>query len=172
MTLCLVCRQAGISFEISRPGPDDISRLCAYKVSPTEVYEFSLAEIYEISIAGISEISQPENLVIPPAENFSARQRGRLRCRCCGLEGMDAEFLHALARLQELYGPLNISSGRRCARHNLEVGGVQNSRHLRGQAADIFVPAGDQPQFCALARAVGIRRILPEPKRGYVHLSL
>ncbi len=84
---------------------------------------------------------------------------------------MDAEFLRELERLQERFGELNFSSGRRCTRHNLEVGGVKNSRHLRGQAADVLVPASDQPKFCDLAKGAGIRRILPEPKRGYVHLS-
>jgi zinc D-Ala-D-Ala carboxypeptidase len=44
-----------------------------------------------------------------------------------------------LEKLRELNGnsPLFISSGYRCPRLNRAVGGVSNSQHLEGQAADI-----------------------------------
>lgn len=114
-----------------------------------------------------------EALPIGTESFFSAVQVSRLRCRCCGRAGMDAEFAHRLMILQKLWGrPLVFSSGVRCRRHNAEVGGVKNSRHLRGQAADVLVAAREQPRFCALARRAGIRRVLPDRKRGYVHLSL
>ncbi len=162
--LSLFGRRAGISFE------NPIEYSCEHPVA--ENFRFSREGEFDFALAGNFEISRDERLRVPPGEDFSARQRGRLRCRCCGLEGMDAEFLRLLAGLQDIFGPLNISSGRRCARHNREVGGVPNSRHLRGQAADILVPRAEQPRFCEAARRVGIRRILPEPNRGYVHLSL
>lgn len=34
-------------------------------------------------------------------------------------------------------GPITVNSGYRCPRLNNEVGGVQTSQHLRGEAADI-----------------------------------
>ena len=33
--------------------------------------------------------------------------------------------------------PIIVNSGYRCERHNRDVGGVANSQHLRGEAADI-----------------------------------
>jgi uncharacterized protein YcbK (DUF882 family) len=39
---------------------------------------------------------------------------------------------------REGYGkPVCVNSGYRCARHNAAVGGVANSQHTRGEAADI-----------------------------------
>lgn len=34
-------------------------------------------------------------------------------------------------------GPVSVSSGYRCPKHNAEVGGVGGSQHLKGEAADI-----------------------------------
>ena len=107
----------------------------------------------------------------PPVWN--SRQIKALRCRCCGRRGLDPCFEHLLLRLQARVGSeLRFTSGRRCPRHNAHVGGVRNSRHLRGQAADVAVPAVRQRAFCAAARALGFRRVLPDARRNYVHLSL
>ena len=39
---------------------------------------------------------------------------------------------------REQYGkPICVNSGYRCPRHNLTVGGVKESQHMRGEAADI-----------------------------------
>jgi hypothetical protein len=38
---------------------------------------------------------------------------------------------------EKLGGPIIVNSGYRCERHNKAVGGVANSQHLRGEAADI-----------------------------------
>ena len=40
------------------------------------------------------------------------------------------------------YGkPIHISSGYRCKELNKRVGGVKNSQHLKGEAADLLVPS-------------------------------
>ena len=107
------------------------------------------------------------------APALSASQAKALRCRCCGLGGLDPRFERRLLALQSCLGcELRFTSGRRCARHNAAVGGVANSRHLRGQAADVAMLSRRQRVFCALARALGFRRVLPDARRNYVHLSL
>lgn len=55
---------------------------------------------------------------------------------------MSVELVDALERLRRIRGgrPLTIISGYRSASHNAAVGGVKNSQHLYGRAADI--PAG------------------------------
>ena len=66
-------------------------------------------------------------------------------CRCGRCE-MPAEVEGNLMALVEnvleparekLGGPIIVNSGYRCVRYNRDVGGVANSQHLRGEAADI-----------------------------------
>lgn len=66
------------------------------------------------------------------------------RCRCCGgLPPLARANIEALVdnvldpARQAFGGPVYINSGYRCEKHNAEVGGVPNSQHLRGEAADI-----------------------------------
>ena len=48
---------------------------------------------------------------------------------------------HVLEPLRQAMGvPITISSGYRCPRLNRAVGGVRNSQHLYGEAADIHLP--------------------------------
>lgn len=72
-------------------------------------------------------------------KNFS---RWEFRCRCgrrdCDAAPLDMRLVTALQALRDLIGaPIHINSGVRCVRHNRRVGGVRNSRHLEGIAADI-----------------------------------
>lgn len=61
-----------------------------------------------------------------------------LACKCCGVDKTTPEFKEKLDELRELYGkPLIVNSAYRCPKHNAEVGGVKNSQHLLGIAADI-----------------------------------
>lgn len=61
------------------------------------------------------------------------------RCSCgCKKAYMDQEFVEKLDELREkLNHPIYINSGYRCPEHNAKVGGVPNSEHTRGLAADI-----------------------------------
>jgi len=53
-------------------------------------------------------------------------------------EAMDKEFLSKLDQARSLCDiPFRITSGYRSEAHNLKVGGVSNSSHLLGYAADI-----------------------------------
>lgn len=38
---------------------------------------------------------------------------------------------------EQFGGPVVVNSGYRCQKHNLEVGGVVNSQHMNGEAADV-----------------------------------
>ncbi len=54
------------------------------------------------------------------------------------IDNLTALVDNVLDPLRELYGkPIRITSGYRCPRLNKAVGGVSNSQHLTGQAADI-----------------------------------
>lgn len=65
------------------------------------------------------------------------------RCKHCGelpANGMNQILLDKLDDMREKIGmPIIISCGYRCPEHNAEVGGVSNSQHIYGNAADIYV---------------------------------
>lgn len=67
--------------------------------------------------------------------------RKEFACKCgCGFDVIDAELLIVLENVRtEFARPVEITSGCRCKLHNQLVGGVVNSQHLIGKAADIVV---------------------------------
>lgn len=64
-------------------------------------------------------------------------------CNCgCGNGGdkMDPELIQGLEELRNLINePIIVTSAYRCTKHNEKVGGVKNSYHTQGKAADIRV---------------------------------
>ena len=62
------------------------------------------------------------------------------KCGCgAGLSEMQLAFMLRLENAREVAGiPFRISSGFRCEKHNKNVGGVADSAHVRGLAADIL----------------------------------
>ncbi len=51
---------------------------------------------------------------------------------------MNQEFLHMLDAARKIYGkPMRVNSGYRTKEHNAKIGGVKNSSHIKGLAADI-----------------------------------
>jgi uncharacterized protein YcbK (DUF882 family) len=74
---------------------------------------------------------------------------------------MDSGFLTKLEEARAIAGiPFRITSGYRSKEHNEQVGGVPNSSHLKGVAADIAVSSGNERYIIlnALIRA-GFKRI-------------
>ena len=51
--------------------------------------------------------------------------------------------------------PITVNSGLRCKTHNANVGGVSNSQHLLGKAADLGCPNGCTPtQMASIAEEI------------------
>ena len=76
-------------------------------------------------------------------------------------KNMDTDFLTKLEEAREIAGvPFKITSGYRTKEHNEAVGGVSNSSHLIGVAADIAVSSGSERYIIlnALLKA-GFKRI-------------
>ena len=69
-------------------------------------------------------------------------------CQCgCGFgekqEHIDVRLLSLLELIRSsVGGPIRLKSGCRCETHNSAVGGVPNSTHTLGEAADIRVEGG------------------------------
>ena len=76
------------------------------------------------------------------SEHFDASE---FVCHCCGrgAEKISPRLIELLEKLRANIGglPLHINSGYRCPKHNAEVGGVDNSQHVLGTAADVAVPS-------------------------------
>ncbi len=67
--------------------------------------------------------------------------KSEMACRCCGTLKVEKRLLSALESLRRLSGkPIVVHDGYRCPDHNQQVGGVDNSEHTRGMAADIKIP--------------------------------
>lgn len=96
------------------------------------------------------------------------------RCKCgcgAGMERMDPGFLEKLEEARELAGiPFVLSSAYRCPKHNRAVGGVEDSAHVRGYAADIrCVSSHDRFRLLAALMEAGFRRIELAPT--WIHVD-
>ncbi len=81
--------------------------------------------------------------------------KAELACRCCGELRVEKRLLDALEKLRNLAGkPIVIHDGYRCSNHNREVGGVADSEHTRGMAADVDIPGLSLQQMYELALQV------------------
>ena len=77
---------------------------------------------------------------MPSSEQFSEAE---LTCHhCCeGIDKINPRLLELLEELRSnVGGPLEISCAYRCPYWNEQVGGVEYSQHVLGNAADIIVP--------------------------------
>lgn len=72
------------------------------------------------------------------SEHFSEQE---FKCKCCGSIKIDPKLIAQLECVRAALGhiPIYINSGFRCQIHNKKVGGVANSYHTKGQAADIRI---------------------------------
>ena len=78
--------------------------------------------------------------------------RAEFKCKCGGLycDGYPAEIDMNMVKIADeirarIGKPISINSGLRCKTHNANVGGVSNSQHLLGNAADLGCPIGCTP---------------------------
>ena len=68
-------------------------------------------------------------------------KKSEFTCKCgCGLNNIQLSIVKIADKVREHFGsPAIVTSGTRCKKHNKEVGGVSNSRHLQGKAIDMYV---------------------------------
>ena len=69
---------------------------------------------------------------------------------------IDMNMVKIADQIREKIGkPITINSGLRCKTHNSNVGGVSNSQHLLGNAADLGCPSGCTPaQMASIAEDI------------------
>lgn len=69
---------------------------------------------------------------------------------------IDMNMVKIADKIRNIIGkPITINSGLRCKTHNANVGGVSNSQHLLGKAADLGCPPGCTPtQMASIAEKI------------------
>jgi len=75
-----------------------------------------------------------------------------------------------LAPIRKKYGPVTITSGYRTPEHNVAVGGVENSQHVKGQAADFIT--GNQVECFNWLREWWPGQCFYYLQKGHIHLAL
>ena len=78
-------------------------------------------------------------------DNIEYFKKDEFTCKCgCGLNNMNLKVVKIADDVRKHFGkPAIVTSGSRCEKHNKEVGGVANSRHLQGNAIDMYVQGVD-----------------------------
>lgn len=86
---------------------------------------------------------------------------------------IDKRLVDLLDAIRERLGvPLYINSGYRCPEHNEEVGGVSNSQHVEGTAADITYDGIDVDYLAAIAEECGADGIGRYYDQDFVHVDV
>jgi len=82
-------------------------------------------------------------------------------CGCgCGYDDIDLKLVDKLQCLRDLVGkPIVVTSGCRCSLYNKHIGGVIDSPHLEGLAADIQVEGMTPVTLSILANRIQYIRI-------------
>lgn len=105
-----------------------------------------------------------ENLTAPDGwwKDIRYFTREEFKCKCGGryCDGYPAEIDMSMVKIsdkirEKIGKPITVNSGLRCKTHNANVGGVSNSQHLYGNAADLGCPAGCTPtQMASIAEEI------------------
>lgn len=93
------------------------------------------------------------------SDHFS---RWEFRCKCgCGFDDVKPFLVSRLEHMRrELGRPIHINSGCRCVPYNHLVGGVDQSEHTYGSAADLQCGSSSERfDLCRLALGAGFNRI-------------
>ena len=113
-----------------------------------------------IEALGIADMRTP--VKVQDWSKYKYFERSEFVCQGDDCDGktaeMDSAVLDILTSIREKYGrPVHITSGVRCNHHNSEVGGVWNSRHTQGKAADFYVDGVSGSQLVSDCYALGCR---------------
>lgn len=84
------------------------------------------------------------------------------------IASLRALCVNVLEPLRQRYGRIIITSGYRCPRLNKAVGGAQQSQHMRGEAADIYIASSEKMQKYAtfIADNTNFDQLIIEKRRG------
>ena len=106
-------------------------------------------------------------------------ERKEFKCRCGNIycNGYPAEMQEKLIRVadrvRDHFGAVAIvSSGLRCTKHNANVGGVSNSRHLTGKAMDFCIKGKSASELLAYVQKQSEIRYAYAIDSQFVHMDI
>lgn len=86
---------------------------------------------------------------------------------------IDKRLVDLLDAIRERIGqPIEVLSGYRCIEHNAEVGGVPNSQHVEGTAADITYDGINVDYLAEVAEECGADGIGKYYYQNFVHVDV
>lgn len=105
-----------------------------------------------------------------PLKNFTLDE---FKCPCCGRNDMELMFLRKLDLARDLAGvPFKITSAFRCEKHNDNVGGEEDSRHLIGEAVDIRARSQEaRGRIIKACHEVGLVSFSISKNPGFIHVD-
>ena len=109
-------------------------------------------------------------------KNFKALE---FACKHCGQNMIKQDVLNLCQKIRDALGvPVRVNSGYRCPAHNASVGGVRNSKHVLGMAADLCSSAGAIEMFDTVKK-LQARGELPElgycilyKRKNFIHVDI
>jgi len=113
-------------------------------------------------------LNQINDIIIAPYFNLS-----EFACPCCKKIMLHPLLLEKLEKLRKIIErPVYITSGYRCTRYNQEVGGVLNSYHLIGLAADIKVKDINLIELLEICENIDFNGIGFYENKNFLHLDV
>ena len=113
-------------------------------------------------------LNRINDIIISPHFNLS-----EFACPCCMRVMLHPKLLVKLIELRKiLERPVYITSGYRCSRYNQKVGGITNSYHCIGLAADIKVKDINLIELLGYAEEIDFNGIGFYEKKNFLHLDV
>ena len=113
-------------------------------------------------------LNQINDIIIAPHFNLS-----EFACPCCKRVMLHPFLLEKLEKLRKIIErPTHITSGYRCFEYNRKVGGVANSYHCIGLAADIRVKDVQLIELLGYAEEIDFAGIGFYEKKNFLHLDV
>ena len=113
-------------------------------------------------------LNKINDIIIAPHFNLS-----EFACPCCKKVMLHPLLLEKLEELRKtIERPIHITSGYRCFAYNRKVGGVANSYHLIGLAADIKVKDINLIELLGDAEEIDFSGIGFYEKKNFLHLDV
>ncbi len=113
-------------------------------------------------------LNETNNVVIAAYFNLS-----EFACSCCNLVMLHPKLLAKLVELRNtLERPVYITSGYRCFEYNQKVGGIVNSYHCIGLAADIKVKDVNLITLLEVCENIDFNGIGFYEKKNFLHLDV
>ncbi len=103
--------------------------------------------------------------------------RNEVKCKCCGKVGNNPDGLRKLLReleaLRKLVNrPVHTTNIYRCEKENARVGGVPNSYHMQGMAADCWCENMSVDELARYARMCAFGGVGKYYEKGFVHVDI